>query len=72
MRYGMRTIFKLALYAAMVAVVMGLILAAGAAGFTAGLCVGGAAGWWIYSRRPLPRPEPVLKKRRVQVRRRTS
>ena len=32
----------------------------------------GAAGWWIYSRRPLPRPEPVLKKRRVQVRRRTS
>jgi len=53
----MRTIFKLALYTAMVAVVMGLILAAGAAGFTAGLCVGGTAGWWI-GRRRLERNQP--------------
>jgi ABC-type phosphate transport system permease subunit len=53
----MRTIFKLVLYAAMVAVVMGLILAAGAAGFTAGLGVGGAAGWWI-GRRRLARNQP--------------
>jgi len=57
LRYGMRTILKFGLYAATVAVVMGLILAAGAAGFTAGLCVGGAAGWWI-GRRRLARNQP--------------